>query len=358
MSSGTGCDTLSACDFRFRTIEGRRPLQTRELGSSGVRVSAIGLGCWGMSGSYGAADEAESAATLNHAIDLGINLLDTADSYGKDGHNESLIGRTLKGRRREFLLATKTGWVTRPGPDGKPILGVDCRPERIKLACEASLKRLQTDVIDLYYLHRADPNVPIEESVGAVAELVSRGKVRFLGLSEVLPATLRRAHSVHPVKALQSEYSLWTRDVESTVLPVCAELGVSFLPFSPLGRGFLTATLTESDRFPEGDWRANNPRFSPENLARNRSLLTTLTSVASSHGCTPGQVALAWVLSRGDRVIPIPGTKRRSHLDENVRALDVNLSPEELSTLDAAFPPGVAAGARYTPEQAQWLERP
>lgn len=332
-------------------------LQTRELGGTGVRVSAIGLGCWGMSGSYGSADEAESAATLNHALDAGINLLDTADSYGKDGHNESLIGRTLKDRRQEFLLATKTGWVQRQGDDGTPVLGVDCRPERIKQACDASLARLRTDVIDLYYLHRADPNVAIEESVGALTELVAAGKIRFIGLSEILPDTLRRAHAVHPVTALQSEYSLWTRDVESTVLPVCKELGVSFVPFSPLGRGFLTATLTESDRFAPGDWRANNPRFSPENLASNRVLLATLTSIAEGRGCTPGQIALAWVLSRGDRVIPIPGTKRRSHLDENIKALDIQLQPDELSSLDAAFPPGAAAGARYTPEQARWLER-
>jgi aryl-alcohol dehydrogenase-like predicted oxidoreductase len=350
--------TLSDCEAPFQMLT-ETTLQTRELGGSGVKVSAIGLGCWGMSGSYGAADEKESAATLNHAIDLGINLLDTADSYGKDGHNESLIGRTLKARRGEFLLATKTGWVSRTDPSGKTTLGVDCRPERIKQACEASLNRLRTDVIDLYYLHRADPNVPIEDSVGALGELVAEGKVRFIGLSEVLSDTLRRAHAVHSVTALQSEYSLWTRDVESTVLLVCESLGISFVPFSPLGRGFLTATLNDdSKQFAPDDWRANNPRFSRENLARNRTLLATLTAIASSRGCTPGQVALAWVLSRGDRVIPIPGTKRRSHLDENVNAPDISLHSDEISSLDAAFPPGAASGARYLPEHARWAEGP
>ena len=333
-------------------------MKTRELGGGGVRVSAIGLGCWGMSGSYGEADEAESAATLNHALDLGINLLDTADSYGKAGHNESLIGRTLNKRRREFLLASKTGWVERIGHDGTTTLGVDGRPERIKQACEASLVRLQTDVIDLYYLHRVDPNVPIEDSVGALSELVAQGKIRFIGLSEARAETLRRAHAVHPVTALQSEYSLWTRDAESTVMPACEELGVSFVPFSPLGRGFLTATLSnDPDQFAPEDWRANNPRFSAENLARNRELLATLTAIAESRACTPAQVALAWVLSRGERVIPIPGTKRRSHLEENVKALDVQLQPEEISTLDAAFPPGAASGDRYLPEHARWIER-
>jgi aryl-alcohol dehydrogenase-like predicted oxidoreductase len=311
-----------------------------------------------MSGAYGEADEAEAAATLNHALDLGVNLLDTADSYGKGGHNESLIGRTLKGRRREFLLATKTGWVERIGYDGTTILGVDGRPERIKQACEASLVRLQSDVIDLYYLHRVDPNVPIEESVGAMSELVTQGKIRFVGLSEVQSATLRRAHAVHPVTALQSEYSLWTRDVESSVLPACKELGISLIPFSPLGRGFLTATLSnDPSQFAPEDWRAGNPRFSAENLARNRDLLAALTAIAETRGRSPAQIALAWVLSRGDRVIPIPGSKRRSHLDENVKAVEIELQPNEISTLDAAFPPGAAAGDRYLPEHARWVER-
>jgi aryl-alcohol dehydrogenase-like predicted oxidoreductase len=331
-------------------------MQRRNLGRSGISVSAIGLGCWGMSGSYGPADEAESVATLHHALDLGITLLDTADSYG-DGHNEALLGRTLKDRRQEFVLASKTGWVKRPGPDGKAVIGVDGRPERIRSACEASLARLRTDVIDLYYLHRVDPDVPVEESVGGLAELVAAGKVRFLGLSEVSEATLRRAHAVHPITALQSEYSLWTREPETTVMPACRALGIAFVPFSPLGRGFLTGSVKGRGEIAPGDWRANNPRFAEENLGRNQALLRPLEEVAQVHGTRPAQVALAWVLSRGEDVIPIPGMKRRAHLDENVAALDLELTPEELARLDTAFPPGAAAGERYTPEVARWAGR-
>ena len=332
-------------------------MQRRELSKGEISVSAIGLGCWGMSGSYGPADEAESVATLYHALDLGVDFIDTADSYGDDGHNESLIGRALKDRRHEFVLATKTGWVKRTGTDGKTTVGVDGRPDRIRSACEASLSRLKTDVIDLYYLHRVDPDVPVEESVGAIAELVAAGKVRFLGLSEVSEATLRRAHAVHPITALQSEYSLWTREPEATVMPACRELGIAFVPFSPLGRGFLTGAVTGREGITPGDWRANNPRFGEENLARNRTLLRPLEEVAQAHGKTPAQVALAWVLSRGENVIPIPGMKRRTHLDENVAAVDIELTPEELTRLDAAFPPGAAAGDRYTPEVAKWAGR-
>jgi aryl-alcohol dehydrogenase-like predicted oxidoreductase len=331
-------------------------MKRRALGGSGIEVSAIGLGCWGMSGSYGPADEAESVATLHRALDLGINLVDTADSYG-DGHNESLIGRALAGRRHEFVLATKTGWVKRTGPDGKEAVGVDGRPERIRSACEASLLRLRTDVIDLYYLHRVDPEVPVEDSVGAMAELVAAGKVRFLGLSEVSEATLRRAHAAHPIAALQSEYSLWTREPEQTVMPACRELGIAFVPFSPLGRGFLTGAVTGRDRIAPGDWRANNPRFTDENLARNQALLRPLEEVARAHGAKPAQVALAWVLSRGEQVIPIPGVKRRTHLAENVSAVEIRLTPDELARLDAAFPPGAAAGERYTREVARWAGR-
>jgi aryl-alcohol dehydrogenase-like predicted oxidoreductase len=328
-------------------------VKRRELGKSGVAVSAIGLGCWGMSGSYGPADEAESEATLHHALDLGIDFIDTADSYG-DGHNESLIGRVLRSRRHEFALASKTGWVKRPGPDGKEAVGVDGRPERIRSACEASLARLKTDVIDLYYLHRVDPDVPVEDSVGALSELVTAGKVRFLGLSEVSESTLRRADAIHPITALQSEYSLWTREPEATVLPACRELGIAFVPFSPLGRGFLTGAVTGRDRIAPSDWRANNPRFTDESLARNLALLRPLEEVAQAHGVSPAQVALAWVLSRGELVIPIPGMKRRAHLDENVAAVGIELSPEHLARLDSAFPPGAAAGERYTPEVARW----
>jgi aryl-alcohol dehydrogenase-like predicted oxidoreductase len=332
-------------------------MKRRTLGASGFSISAIGLGCWGMSGSYGHADEAESVATLHHALDLGVDFIDTADSYGEGGHNESLIGRALEGRRHKFVLATKTGWVKRAGTHGPEVVGVDGRPERIRSACEASLARLRTDVIDLYYLHRVDPDVPVEESVGAMSELVVAGKVRFLGLSEVSEATLRRAHSAHPITALQSEYSLWTREPEATVMPVCRELGIAFVPFSPLARGFLTGAVTGRETIAPGDWRANNPRFASENLARNLSLLKPLEEIAQAHGAKPAQAALAWVLSRGEDVIPIPGMKRRSHLVENVAAVDIELAPEELARLDAAFPPGAAAGERYTPEVAKWAGR-
>lgn len=332
-------------------------MERRELGKSGIGVSAIGLGCWGMSGSYGPADEAESVATLHHALDRGVTFIDTADSYGDDGHNESLLGQTLKDRRHEFVLATKTGWVKRPGPDGKETVGVDGRPDRIRSACDASLARLQTDVIDLYYLHRVDPDVPVEETVGAMADLVAAGKVRAVGLSEVSEATLRRAHAVHPITALQSEYSLWTREPEATVMPACRELRIAFVPFSPLGRGFLTGAVTGRERIGDGDWRANNPRFVEENLARNLALLRPLEEIAQVHGAKPAQVALAWVLSRGEQVIPIPGMKRRAHLDENVAAVDIELTAGEQARLDAAFPVGAAAGERYTPEVARWAGR-
>jgi aryl-alcohol dehydrogenase-like predicted oxidoreductase len=337
--------------------EREQPLLRRKLGRNGIEVSAIGLGCWGMSGSYGPADEAEAVATLHHALDLGVNFIDTADSYGDDGHNESLVGRTLAGRRVEFTLATKTGWVKRVGPDGLSAVDVDGRPDRIRSACDASLARLKTEVIDLYYLHRVDPEVSVEESVGAMADLVAAGKVRTLGLSEVSEATLRRAYAVHTITALQSEYSLWTREPEATVMPACRELGIAFVPFSPLGRGFLTGTVTGLEGIAPGDWRANNPRFSEENLARNVALLKPLEEVARSQGKTVAQVALAWVLSRGENVIPLPGMKRRMHLDENTAAVDIELSPEELNRLNAAFPPGAAAGDRYTPEVARWAGR-
>ncbi len=331
-------------------------MRRRALGASGIEVSAIGLGCWGMSGSYGPADEAESVATLHHALDWGVDFIDTADSYG-DGHNEALIGRALGDRRHEFVLASKTGWVKRVGPDGREVVGVDGSPERIRSACEASLARLKTDVIDLYYLHRVDPDVPVEESVGAMSELVAAGKVRFLGLSEVSGVTLRRAHAVHPITALQSEYSLWTREPEATVIPACQDLGIAFVPFSPLGRGFLTGAVRDRDRIASGDWRANNPRFTEENLARNLALLRPLEEIAQVRGAKPAQVALAWVLSRGEHVLPIPGMKRRTHLEENVAAVDIGLTIEELARLDAAFPPGAAAGERYTPEIARWAGR-
>jgi aryl-alcohol dehydrogenase-like predicted oxidoreductase len=330
-------------------------MEVRKLGAAGPEVSAIGLGCWGMSGSYGPADEAEATATIRLALDLGVTLIDTADSYGEDGHNESLVGRALAGRRERAILATKTGFLRRPGADGKPAVVVDARPDRIRAACEASLARLATDHIDLYYLHRADPGVPIEESIGAMADLVATGKVGAIGLSEVSVATLRRAHASHPIAAVQSEYSLWTRDPEAGILAACAELGVAFVPFSPLGRGFLTGAMTDPARLEAGDWRAGNERFSAGNLARNLELLGPLLEIARAHGARPGQVALAWVLSRGSQVVPIPGMKRRAHLEENVGAISLRLTPDDLARLDAAFPPGVAAGARYNSEQARWL---
>ena len=331
-------------------------MQQRSLGKSGIEVSAMGLGCWGMSGAYGPADEAESIATLQHALDLGLTLIDTADSYG-DGHNETLIGHTLCHRRNAYVLASKTGWVKRPGPDGQPVVGVDGRPDRLIQACEHSLARLRTDVIDLYYLHRVDPDVPVEESIGAMAELVAQGKIRALGLSEVSEATLRRAHAIHPIAALQSEYSLWTREPETTVMPACQELGISFVPFSPLGRGFLTGSVYDREQIVQGDWRAGNPRFEEENLARNQTLLQPLHEVARAHSATPAQIALAWILARKENLIPIPGMKRRTHLDQNVQALNIHLSPSELERLNVAFAPGTAAGDRYTPEVARWAGR-
>jgi aryl-alcohol dehydrogenase-like predicted oxidoreductase len=306
-----------------------------------------------MSGSYGPADERESEATLVRALELGITFLDTADSYG-DGHNETLIGRVLETCRSAFVLATKTGWVQRVGAEGTPERTVDARPERIAAACDASLARLRTEVIDLYYLHRVDPSVPVEESIGSMADLVAAGKVRWLGLSEVSEATLRRANAVHPIAALQSEYSLWTREPEATVIPACRELGISFVPFSPLGRGFLTGSVTARHEIAPGDWRADNPRFREHNLARNGTLLKPLEEVARAHGKTPAQIALAWVLARGMEIVPIPGMKRRTHLEENVAAVELALNPEDLARLDAAFPPGIAAGERYTPEFARW----
>jgi aryl-alcohol dehydrogenase-like predicted oxidoreductase len=328
-------------------------VRTRALGRSGINVSAIGLGCWGMSGSYGPADQDEAARTLHHALDCGVTFLDTADSYG-DGRNETLIGEVLHDRRSEFALATKTGWIKQKSDDGKVAMGVDCRPERLRQACEASLRRLRTDVIDLYYLHRADPNVPIEDSIGALAELVAAGKIRAIGVSEVSAQTLRRAQATHPVGALQSEYSLWTREAEASVIPACRELGVAFVPFSPLGRGFLSGSLTNRGQLTSTDWRFSNPRFSDESLAANAALLAPLTKIAAARNLTPSQVALAWVLSRGEFLIPIPGTKRRQHLDENLAAVNVALTEDEGARLDAGFPIGAATGARYTPDQARW----
>jgi aryl-alcohol dehydrogenase-like predicted oxidoreductase len=305
----------------------------------------------GMSMAYGTRDDDESVRTVLRALDLGVTLIDTADMYG-NGHNEELVGRAIGGRRDEVVVATKFG-NRRLAPDGRKI---DGRPEYCRSACEASLERLGVDVIDLYYLHRVDPQVPIEETVGAMAALVEQGKVRHIGLSEAGAETLRRAAAVHPVTALQTEYSLWTRDVEDEILPVCRELGIGFVPYAPLGRGFLTATI-DADSLAEGDRRREHPRFFDDNMAQNQKLLATLQAVATANDCTSAQVALAWLLGRGDDVVPIPGTKRREYLEQNVAALDVALSDAQRAELDEVFYPGVTAGTRYPEPQMASLGR-
>ncbi|NPC73404.1 aldo/keto reductase [Corallococcus exiguus] len=319
-------------------------METRKLGRQGLTVSALGLGCMGMSEFYAGRDDAESEATLLHALDRGITFFDTADAYGP-GRNEELVGRVLGPHRQKIVLATKFGLVRDPAnPQSR---GVNGRPDYVKQACDASLKRLGMDVIDLYYLHRVDPKTPIEDTVGAMAELVKAGKVRFLGLSEVNSETLRRACAVHPITALQSEYSLWSRDPEDGVLQTCRELGVGFVPYSPLGRGFLTGQFKRFEDLPEDDYRRHSPRFQGENFQRNLKLVEHIDRLASQKQCTPAQLALAWVLSRGEDVVPIPGTKRRKYLDDNLGALDVKLTKEDLAAIESIAPPGVAAGERY-----------
>ena len=315
----------------------------RRLGREGPSVSALGLGCMGMSEFYGPGDEAESIATIHHAIERGIDLLDTADVYGV-GRNEELVGRAIADRRDRVVIATKFGIVR--GEDGS-LRGVCGRPDYVRASCEASLKRLGVETIDLYYQHRVDPEVAIEETVGAMAELVAEGKVRLLGLSEAAPATIRRAHAVHPIAALQTEYSLWTRDPEAEVLPTVRELGIAFVAYSPLGRGFLTGKLGKAEELPDDDFRRHHPRFQGENYDRNRALVDTIETLARDKGIRPAQLALAWVLAQGDDVIPIPGTKRRTWLDENVDAAAIEMSEAELERIDALLPPGAAAGPRY-----------
>lgn len=322
-------------------------MEQRPLGKQGLVVSAQGLGCMGMSEFYAGRDDAESAATIHRALDLGVTFLDTADMYGPRT-NEVLVGKTIRARRSEVVLATKFGNVR--GEDGA-FLGVDGRPEYVRSACDASLGRLGVDVIDLYYQHRVDRTVPIEETVGAMAELVTAGKVRFLGLSEASPATIRRAHAVHPISALQTEYSLWTRDPEEGVLATCRELGIGFVPYSPLGRGFLTGRFRRLEDLPEDDYRRYHPRFTGENFQRNLDVVSKVGEIAREKGCTPAQLALAWLHAQGNDLVPIPGTKTRARLEENVGALAVTLTAADLARIEAAAPKGFTAGPRY-PETA------
>jgi aryl-alcohol dehydrogenase-like predicted oxidoreductase len=316
-------------------------METRRLGSSELVVSALGLGCMGMSEFYGPRDDAESLATIQRALDLGVTFLDTADMYGPFT-NEELVGRAIRGRRHEVVVATKFGIVRDPAD--RTIRGISGRPEYVRSACDASLRRLGVDAIDLYYQHRVDPGTPIEDTVGAMAELVSAGKVRHLGLSEASAQTLRRAHAVHPITALQSEYSLWTRDPEDEILAMCRALGVGFVAYSPLGRGFLTGQIRRFEDLAPDDYRRLSPRFQGENFQRNLDLVAQVRAIAVAKGCTPGQLALAWVLARGNDIVPIPGTKRRGYLEENVGALGVVLTAEDLRRIDEVAP---AAGLRY-----------
>ena len=318
-------------------------METRTLGTQGLEVSAQGLGCMGMSEFYGRTDESEAIATIRRALELGVTFLDTADMYGW-GANESLVGKAIEGRREDVVLATKFGNVR--GPNGE-YLGIDGSPAYVRSACEASLERLGVETIDLYYQHRVDLQTPIEETVGAMAGLVQEGKVRHLGLSEAAPDTIRRAHAVHPITALQTEYSLWTRDPEAELLPTVRELGIGFVAYSPLGRGFLCGRIRSADDLDERDFRRRGPRFQEDNLQQNLELVREVEEVAAEKGATPSQVALAWVLARGEDIVPIPGTKRRSFLEENAAAAATELSPEDVERLDHAFPLGIAAGDRY-----------
>jgi aryl-alcohol dehydrogenase-like predicted oxidoreductase len=327
-------------------------LTTRTLGAHGLEVSALGLGCMGMSQSYGTPDDGESVATIHRALELGVTLFDTAEVYGPYT-NETLLGRALEGRRDRAVVATKFGWEI----GGKRRGGLDSRPSHIREAVEGSLGRLRTDRIDLLYQHRVDPTVPIEDVVGTMADLVRQGKVRFLGLSEAGVETIRRAHAVHPISALQSEYSLWERNLEAEILPVLRELGIGLVPFSPLGRGFLTGTARRAEEYPEGDYRRGDPRFQGANFDANMRAAAVVGQVATELGATPGQVALAWVLHQGEDLVPIPGTKRRRFLEENVAAADLCLGADQLGRLDAALPPGRVAGPRYNESMMAYIDR-
>ncbi|HSY44227.1 MAG TPA: aldo/keto reductase [Candidatus Acidoferrum sp.] len=319
-------------------------MKTRALGKQGLVVSELGLGCMGMSEFYSGRDDAESVATIHRALDLGVTLLDTADMYGPH-INEELVGRAIQGRRGKVVIATKFGTVRDPNnPAARSING---KPDYVRASCEGSLRRLKVDVIDLYFQHRVDPNTPIEETVGAMAQLVKEGKVRFIGLSEAGAQTIRRAHKVHPISALQSEYSLWTRDMEDEILPLCRELGIGFVPYSPLGRGFLTGRFQKPEDLPDDDFRRHTPRFQGENFQRNLKLVDHIKQLAARKKCQPSQLALAWVLARGEDIVPIPGTKQRKYLEENVAATNIQLTPEDLKQIEEIAPVGVAAGLRY-----------